>query len=315
MKISGIIAVIALVSIVSVSGCIDLGGFKSVFSSGEVTKATPDLIIIKDTSVIPKPPVPADTPFTYSFSIYNNGDKNPEINDIKVKLYDWGMCGTSKEEKYEYLTNLSPASEELIEFKLTAPANNLLVGLQNQCSLKYKINYNFKAESSIDMRVISQDKLTQMQKAGQTPSFTPSQNIGIGPMKITFGYDAELPISSGSILPINVVITDEGSGMMKMTDGKIAPGLIELQVPADFVKVSCDKFGTPTETEKSGVKYNVYKNSQDITMIKSKTPELRCSFTAPPTDDERTYLFYANMGYTYELDNEQSVAVKPVITG
>ncbi len=190
-----------------------------------------------------------------------------------------------------------PLQTELKEWSFTAPSNEQIGNMPANCPIRYKISYHFTAKTQADVTVISPEKLREQQRSGEEESIVSTQNKGIGPLKIDISFGAKQPIKSGDILPVFIRVEDKGTGIY----GKIPAGKLKLYVPEGFERVSCSKFD------------NDYKNNIDISMIKRRSPQIRCSFKAPAVDNIRTYYFKAELEYRYEKDYKIDVDIKPVL--
>lgn len=329
---------LALIFVIAVSGCVE--GMPDVLkqmmgqkTGGEIKEAPADIITTQNTNTIPTPPIYADGEFTVSFEVFNQDDIK-EIEGVKVYLYDTGMCDERTSDTVNPLSTgkeLVPQQTEYVEFKFDAPSNQEIGGMEAECPIRYKISYSFDAISQTDLQVISRDKLEALQRAGQAPTFTSTQSIGRGPIKIYFDFGATLPVrtsicknnsnvevectsssvdtdkSSFSILPLFILVEDKGSGIF----GDIPANKLSFDISNDFKVSSCEKF---TCTEVSG-KLNC-KNNQPIPMVKKKSPQIRCSFIVPGKDKvpvDKTYYIKAEMSYDYALYEDLSVAIKPTL--
>lgn len=309
------IEALALFAIIAISACVNV----------TTTVLPPDIVIIQTVNTIPTPPINAGDQFSLSFEVKNQDTIN-EVSDVNVQLFDWGLCSpqstsftptdwTGSDVIYRDFGAFVPGQTEFIEWTFQAPTNDQIGRLQTTCPIRFKANYNFAASSQIDVQAISSDRLKQLQRSGETPTFTPTQTVGVGPIKITFDFGAALPIrasnysSSNSTLPVFITVEDQGQGLF----GDVPAKALLLKVPDSFVLATCPKFSF--DSNEGG--YNIYKNSQSITMIKKKSTQLRCSFTVPREDQvvvEKTYFLSANMSYNYSLTSEVDVSVNPTLT-
>lgn len=193
-----------------------------------------------------------------------------------------------------------PLQTELFEWGFTAPTNKNMGNMPTTCPIRYKITYAFTAKSQADISVISKSKMEELQRAGQEPSASPTQSVGVGPIKIFFDFGAKQPVRSGDVLPIFVTVEDRGTGVY----GNIPVGKLKIKMPSNFEKITCDKFtGSGGEL----------KNSAEIPMIKKKSPQLRCSFKMPSVTDIKTFYITGELEYDYKLDNQINVAVNPTL--
>ncbi|MBU3904680.1 MAG: hypothetical protein KJ906_00845 [Nanoarchaeota archaeon] len=253
MKIGYLVPVIAIMLIVSVSGCIDGFDLSMLGFGGNQPSevASPDLIVMSDISVPQSLPILAENEFTVMFKIKNMDEET--INDVKIKLYDWGICTPIVEEFLPvdvnagweglpdstkpnyYLRTIGEFyqnSEEVIEFRFESPNNDRLANIPTVCPVKWEINYTSSAKTNDDFTVISKARNDELQKSG-TPSQITNQPqfVGIGPVKIIHTFKTPMPAQSNSSISFTLQIFDEGSGIYSQVEA----GTMFLKVPVEWV--------------------------------------------------------------------------------
>ncbi|MFQ6020598.1 MAG: hypothetical protein ACE5J4_01095 [Candidatus Aenigmatarchaeota archaeon] len=306
-----------ILAVIFISGCVDSDLFQGLIGGEgpETTELPPDIIVIQNTNIIPTPPIDAEDQFSISFEVKNQDDLK-EVENVKIQLYDYGLCEPRFLEEGETtytedIGTLYPGQTEFIEWEFQAPSNDQMVYLSVKCPIRYKVSYDFTTYSQIDVDVISPEELKRLQRTGETPTFTPTQTIGRGPLKIYFDFGSSMPIRASNYseknytLPIYITVEDKGSGIY----GNIPKDALSFSIPSDFVVSKCDKF---RYDEDSGL----YFNNKEIPMIKKKTPQIRCSFITPSVDNvvvEKTYFLTANISYTYDLNQENEIKVEPTL--
>jgi hypothetical protein len=312
------LGILCLFVVVLASACVEIPGFGQ--GNVKTTELPPDIMVVQNTNTIPTPPVNTGDQLTVSFEIKNQDDTN-EISSANIQLFDYGLCSPQESlftpEGWDQITgtysysfnSFAPGQTEFIEWTFKAPTNDQTGSLGTTCPIRFKTSYNFSAVSQINVEVITSDRLKDLQRSGETPTFTPDQTIGRGPIKISFDFGAALPIRASSILPVFITVEDKGEGLL----GDIPSRKLMFSVPDTFNVSSCDKFEQVSLVNKT----RTYTNKQSIPMIKKKSPQLRCSFTVPNDAQvvvEKTYYLSANMSYTYSLTNEVDVEIKPTLT-
>ena len=306
--------IFSLITIVIISGCVGIPDiFKGIIpgQKTQVTELPPDLLVIQNINTLPTPPVNAGDQFTVSFEINNQDEIRGIQGDVKVQLFDYGLCKpiatsftppdgwTESSGMYTKTFNgFDPLQTELIEWTFTAPNSNEIAYLSTKCPIRFKITYSSSAASQVDVDVINATRLKELQRTGQTPTYTPNQTVGRGPLKIYFDFGASFPVKSGGILPIYISIEDKGSGLI--SGGDLPAKSLQLNA-AGFTRISdqCEKFNSDLT------------NNGTITMIRKKSIPLKCSFTTPTVDIEKTYLISATLSYSYSITQEVNVQVKP----
>jgi len=301
--------VLALFLILLVSGC---AGMPDIFSGlipggnkVNKTELSPDLIIIQNLNVIPNPPIYAGDTFTVSFEVKNQDDLN-EVNNVGYTLFDSGLCNWQTGDSVSGSVSggkLSPLQTELYQWTFLAPDNNLIAHLSATCPIRFKVTYAYQSNSSADVDIISIDRLNQLQRTGTAPSFTPSNVVGRGPVKIYFTFGSEMPVRSGNKLSVFINVVDKGTGLY----GDILPNSLSIAFPSDLITgLNCgDKFSCSGQA---------CTNTQDIPIIKKSSPQLRCIATASDITDEKTEYITASLNYNYDVEGETSVDVKPTLT-
>jgi len=309
--------IFGLVTIVLISGCVGMPDIlKGIFPGAgpQVTELPPDLIVIQNINTLPIPPINTGDQFTVSFEIKNQDEIRDVSGNVTVQLFDYGLCKPDKSSftptgwsesggVYNYNFNgFDPLQTELIEWTFTAPKSEEIAYLSTKCPVRFKVNYSSSATSQVDISVISSTRLKELQRTGQTPTYTPDQTVGRGPLKIYFDFGTSFPVKSGSILPVYITIEDKGSGLIE--GGDLPKGSLKLNVNTSIFTIDqCDKF---EKVDDSGVK-----NNQTITMIRKKSIPLKCSFRTPSVDIEKTYLISASLDYSYSITQEVNVQIKP----
>lgn len=197
----------------------------------------------------------------------------------------------------------APQQTETMEWWFTAPTNAQIVNMPYTCPIRYKIEYGMTAKTQTEVTVVDEAKLRELQRSGQYQQVTPKQNVYMGPVKIFFEFGLPQPVKEGDVLPLFITVEDKGSGRIT-GGGNIATGNLKIKLPSGFTVKSCDKFSGTTELT----------NTQQIPVIKKKSPQLRCAVQVPSVTDLRTYYIQAELTYVYELDYQQDVQINPTIT-
>jgi hypothetical protein len=338
-KILSIFIILALV--VAVSGCVEDGVFRFDFGEDEKEKPS-DLIDFQNTFIIPSPPISAGEEFTFSTEAINLDDIQ-SVDAIEVNMYDTGLCRITSEDNplstsseiYDGI--LVPEQVEFIEWGIRAPTNQQIGHLSAKCPLRYKLNYDFTAQTQLDSAVINYGKLVQLERAGESASFSPSETRGRGPIKILMDHGADNPVRTDSTMPIFIKIQDKGSGLLDTDDGSIPIGAITLKVPIELSYEEiyhvndegeitggmplydiCNGYFSGGEVEDREGEWpnilQIYTNSRKIPLINRESPQIRCSFKTPNEEvvsDEKTYYFSAEMNYSYAIDEITEVSIEP----
>lgn len=314
--------ILTLIMILLISGCTGSDFFQGLmpgFEDQEVKELPPDIISIESLTVIPNPPINANDQFTVSYIIKNQDDIN-SVDFVEYKLFDDGLCnwstGSPSGDKKDYPSGFVPLQEEFIDWLFDAPENNEIASLSTTCPIRFYINYSFLSRSQIDVQVIGNERLKELQRSGESVSFTPTLTLGRGPVKVYLSFGAALPVRGSTTnppnininkLPLYITVEDKGNGLY----GHINAGDLIIRVPDDFTLDECEKFnsGGPPELGASG--YNLYTNKEKIDLIRKKTAQIRCSFNVPSVTLEKTFYFTGFVDYHYTITGETEVAIEP----
>ena len=262
MKAQYLVPIIAIMLVISVSGCIEgFEGFTSIFGGPEqpAIEQKPDIIIMKGLSVIPTPPVMAESEFTLLFTMKNQ-DESVSIKDVNVKLYNWGICEpeeididgaayadflpdaekwTTADEAKDlgyYLRTFDefvPREEKVIEWNFEAPTNARIGRIEADCPIKWEIDYTFSARSQDDFAVISETQKKQMDRAGLVWEGTDqAQYVGSGPVTIYYDFKTDMPVQSLSSIQYTLTVVDRGVGIYP----KVETGTMFIKVPKEWIE-------------------------------------------------------------------------------
>ncbi len=216
---------LSILAVVAVSGCIIPGG------GGETKVEAPnDVLSFSDSTVIPNPPILTGDTFTTSFQIKNLDDFE-DAKNVKLQLYDWGVCEPSSCTPSngicsEDLKDISPKDVQQKEYQFKSPSSEKIGGMSARCPIRYKLTYDFSGETTTDLNVISGKKFQDMQRAGQTPTFTSTQAKSRGPIKVDFSFGINQPVRTSTIdktdpaksntvkIPMYIRVENKGSGKL-----------------------------------------------------------------------------------------------------
>ena len=313
-----ILSILGLALIVFVSGCVEGQGLQSLFGSfGETKTAPSDVLLVDSMSVVPNPPITANSNFTIMFQVKNVGsaeEGTKEAKNVEVNLYDWGECepleGYANGEVIRNLNTIYPGGAEIVEWNLRAPSNQELGNMEGTCPIRFKVNYDYSAYTTSDLVLVSPDRLRQAAKSGETLTANPLQTQSRGPLKITIDVQADQPVRSDLTIPVIINVKDTGSGLYQCVPSDTDKSLI-VKFPKDF-DVSCDKM---KEVGQDNNKV-IFKNNVKLDLIKGKSVSVRCDLEFNgDIKDMKTFNIIAEMDYTYPLYGDLEVRVKPTYKG
>jgi hypothetical protein len=298
------ILILTLILVLLFSGC---AGIPDIFGTkkAEVKEQPPDVIVVQNINILPKPPINSGDQFSVSFEISNQEEKR-EVKYVGYEILDSGLCSLKSGNPTDIFTNFVSGQTEFIEWVFNAPSAESIGHLSTKCPIRFKTNYTFDSISEIEVDVISEEKYNQLQQSGGFKTFVPTLTIGRGPIKIYLSFGASLPIKTNTTLPIYITVEDKGTGLYST----VPTGKLIMKVPGEFNFSGCgERFNCSKQDN-----FYTCNNTQDIVMIKGKSPLFRCSFTTPVIPIEKIYLIEASLEYDYEITKEVEVEVKPILT-
>ncbi|MFH7909563.1 MAG: hypothetical protein QXY29_00950, partial [Candidatus Aenigmatarchaeota archaeon] len=304
-----LISLILLIGIVAISGCV--GGpdiFRGIFGPSQpAVEQTPDLLIFSSAGIVPNPPISAGNDFTVWVELKNQAEPGtPDVKDVKFKIYDYGVCKSNSELEKSYDT-FSAGQIERIENEFKAPSNNEIGFIEADCPIRYYVSYITSARSQDDFDIISKERLQELQRLGESPSWKDQpQYVGIGPVKIYFNWKTLGPVEENKTIQFSIQVVDKGNGVFDKVENRT----LFLEVPVEWKnetgnaliqdgKVCNNKFRI-LETGDIFAKLTI---NQDIKLINKQTPEIVCTFKAPEIEEpEKSYIIKAYIdNYEYKL--------------
>ena len=293
----------SLILILLVAGCSNLPFDIPFFSSGgtQVKEMPPDVISIQNITVIPSTSVREKDQFSVYFDLMNQDEFN-EV-DTSYSIYDTGLCTWTGGDPKTDSISLYPQEIKSVEWNFNAPSADEIAHLRVTCPIRFKFNFPYQSKSQVDVLVANSNYLTQLQQAGKSTTFSPTVNVGRGPIKVYFDFGTTLPARDNSNLTVYVRAEDKGSGMLKTID-------------KENFTINFQGFNVSSGNDNTCPYFNcigtVCTNYQAIPIINGKTLDIRCSnIKTPGVDTEKTYFINATLNYDYYVTGEVDVEVKP----
>lgn len=307
---------LALILVLLVSGCTGLPFDIPFFSSGstQVKELPPDVISMHNMTVLPSTSVRAEDEFSIYFELLNQEEFNH--TDVKYNLYDTGLCtptgGYPTLSCYPPNCNFSLAPQEIrqVEWTFQAPNADKIAHLKVTCPIRFRFDFSYNAKSQIDVLVINSEHFSELQKAGKATVFSPTVNVGRGPIKTYFDFGTTLPVKENANLPVYIRVEDKGTGMLQ----EIVENSFTITFPKEFnfTNVVCPYFNCDTT--------GICTNNAKIPIISKKSLDIRCSGIKTPDVirgssgseiPEKTYFISSSLDYKYYVAGEVDVQVNP----
>jgi hypothetical protein len=321
---------IALIGIMLIAGCVG----QTTQPSTQIEAA--DVITAASQAPVPANPA-AGSDFTASFTITNQ-HKDRIAKAVGAWIFDTGRCtlnriGDKSVDAVSYFydtnkvwpaftfldepyrTDFAPGQTEVVRLSLTAPGSAAIAGLPSTCPIRYKVDYNFTAQSEMSVDVISTGRLNQIEtQTGARPVTQRTLFVGGGPIRVLLEPTTTLPVETSTAdvpkkLSFTLTITNEGAGEFPVVEKY---GL-SIKVPAEF--------GVPTELggKPCGDFFDFQAgggiNSRPIELIQKSSNPITCTFTTPGTDVvpiQRQFTIFTSMPYKYDyFGPEISVPITP----
>ncbi len=304
---------LSLILILLVSGCANLPFDIPFFQTGgpKIKELPNDIISITNATVLPSTSVREGDQFSVIFDLTNQ-DEFLSV-PVSFNLYDTGLCKileggypriSPSETNIGELETLSPTETRLVEWTFQAPSAEEIAHLRVTCPIRFRFDFSHTATSEIDVVVIDEVRLRELQRGEGVTTFTPTVNVGRGPIKIYFDFGVSLPVKEGSTITVYVLVEDKGTGLLR----EIGTGKFKITFPEYFniTSASCPSkyFTCSGRTCTNDV--------DSIPIISKKSLEIRCSgIKTPDVDFEKTYFISAELEYDYSAVGEVNVEVNP----
>lgn len=296
-KIFALIPLLLLV--VSVSGCVQGGGFGGLMGVGVEEKEAPnDVIDKKGTQIIPEPPILAGNPFTLKFyieNLYSAEGTGESARDVYVELYDWGRCDPQNDKTPIEGKGIYPGATRTITWKFDAPDNKKLGYVSGQCPIRYQVRYIYDAHTRADAIAASEERFRQVSRSGESISVSPGETKSRGPIKIDIRFASDQPFREGTTVPFDVIVKDKGSGHIKGRE--VSKGDLDIQVRGSGISLGKCK----------------YPADAGAPFIGDETPPIRCDLEIPKDmgSDIKTYSIQVDLSnYTYVLSYQNQVSIE-----
>jgi len=315
--IPAVFLVALLAPVIFVSGCVEGGDLQSMLSSltgeAETIVAPKDVLVITDLRTIPDPPINADSEFTLTLQLVNVGDTeegSKEAKNVGATVYDWGNCSpTSSTTAFSGIDIYPGGGAERAEWSFRSPSNTDLGYMERKCAIRFFIKYDYDAQTTSEISIISSERLEQASRTGESIEVTPVQVQSRGPIKISMDVEVEQPVEESLVVPVIIKVHDQGSGMYD----KVLPARpLVIEFPSGLRVLSC----TPTRMISLGTNPSggyTATSSSEIPLIKGESLPIRCDLELNENiDDIKTYFINAKiLNYEYNLYGEKSVTIVP----
>lgn len=316
---SKFISIIAVISIIAISGCVEVPGLDFLWGGFTREKEAPkDVLVVKNLKVVPSEPVPADSKFNFGFYVENIAERK-EAKNVEIFAYDWGRCepkNVNTRTNKKGPIKIYPGSTEVVKWEFKSPSNKELGYLSGKCPIRFLVNYEFDAFTQAEAMVVSQKRLEEASRAGEQITVSPEEVKGRGPIKIDIEFGTRQPFPEGSNIPFVVRIRDKGSGLLTSLDKNRLD--IKL-VGTRFGEVQCrESKGSFLENILGGqCRCRIPETEGGIPIIRKESPPISCSFKiGEGITGIKTYTIKASIDkYKYPLHKEKIVRINPIYEG
>ncbi len=291
------------------SGCIN-SGF-TIWSSVQpnTVKQTPDLLVIENVKVIPEKVYP-DTEFTVYFTVRHTGDPSTSTAvGYFLTAYDFGVCKKVKAswnmdtassflKTENYPEKIQPGEIKDYSLTLKAPSPQEIANLEAKCPVRLKITYSYTAKTQIEAYVMSEERMKILQRTGKYSAYIPTEQVGIGPVKLYFEFTQSQPFVAGKNVVFFLYAKNEGDGNVES----------EASTPEIHVKVKV-LGGSGGIIRCSGT------SSGEITLhfVGEQTNKVKCTWIPElQNGDEKIFYLLATATYVYSFEKTVDVTVFPL---
>jgi len=223
-----------VLSVVFVSGCIDLGGIfgSNVINVQQTTipNSERDPLIIKSATTLPTGLVLPDQDVKL-ITILQNKDNLKIAHNVFVDLFnpsifkciypDGSFAGgrpcVTEDIKFSRANwnNLLPGEESQVIFNLKSPSENEIAGIKQTTTLDYKASYDFESSLSYVVPVVDVQEIISRQQANEKTTVQISKSHSTGPVQIDAELQGAQYILDGQKAVMLFKIKNVGSGTLK----------------------------------------------------------------------------------------------------
>lgn len=293
--------------VVFVAGCVENGGgFMGI--GAEEEEAPDDVLLVERKSVVPNPPITADTGFEFSFVVRNPHEGTDlDADSAEISLYDSGRCDEDDDNEdwgVDGDETIYAGGERNIRWDFTAPDTDDIGRMPAKCDLRFKVEYDFTASTIHDVILAEAGHMEDLDRRGETIDIAPTQRRGHGPIKIHVDFWQDQPfIARGendekeAEFGFSVQLFNRGEGALntEKTDLAEKDGDLTIKYNDEDITGDCD---WPED---------------ELYFIDDSTPKIRCEVTDDdidgPIQEEDVTVELEN--YTYTIHYRHEVPVEP----
>ncbi|MFH0889765.1 MAG: hypothetical protein V1836_01305 [Candidatus Aenigmatarchaeota archaeon] len=269
-----VMAVVAIVLVVLVSGCTD--------NNTTQPMKTNEIVVLENTEAVPNEVKP-ERNFVLNGFVTNNAEE--KVGNVRVELSDYcssvfdvekTTCALTSSDGYSACAfQLGIGASKKFQWNLKAPTAERTANRNFDCSMIVKTNYSYVSRGSVGV-IFANNAEIAAREAGL------SSVTSDGPVKTYITIESPQPIGKDEIFDVKIVIRNEGAG--EIEGGGITKPNFKLAAPSELT-VNCD---TPLFIDLSGTK--------------KESDPIFCTIKAPDSLPPRvTKYLTAELSYAYKF--------------
>lgn len=290
------LAIIAVILLVFISGCVDLvgeGDLARFMGIGE-----PEDIAVEEVSVSVDPvlyTVDSGRDNTIFFDVENKG--NMTLEDVEFTIFDLPYFSSDEEKTYWDLGDMEPGRTESWEWGFTADE----VDSERTSNIRYRLNYGSEAYAEHSVTVLSYDEYLTRQEEGVL-----DVDLRYGKkdtsVDVVLGFSEEQPFVDEDEILLTMFFKDVGDGFVE--GDNLDEGDVTLSYPDEFLNLQGDCQGV---MDGGGGELDL---DEDLYFYQGETSEVSCRFEVETDEDIAEGMFEIEAEYTYILDDSLTLTVE-----
>ncbi len=276
---------LALIAIVLVSGCLNLGGTKSVFGFAEVTN-NPD-IYLKIESVSQE--IKSGRFAQLEFIIENKGDG--PLEGVNITAYDQCIfTGDSRKEIGELRANRS----SMWNWKWEAGSTDF----DRDCTIKFRTEYETDTYASRTYNVLDETEYYAREEEGTLGEISGTSSSSTSSLRMDISFSDPEPFMENEEIYVYINYNDDGWGIIK----DIQPGSIVINVSSNLIDGECVGYAAD---------HDGFILKDELRFVDGKAPSTACKFKTFAEQPIEVGEIRITAKYKYQFDNSLLLKVTP----
>ncbi len=277
---------LALITIVFVSGCIDWGGGSLAGFGLTETTENPDIYLKIESSASE---IKSGRNLQLQCTITNKGGVS--LNNVVVRAYDQCLF-TGNNTKI--INEIKPNRTSLWNWRWESGNTDF----ERDCEIRFRTEYNATAITSSTVNVLTESEYYARESQNTLDEIKSTSILTDSALKITLTWSEDQPFLEDEDVFAYINYDDVGHGMIR----QLEKGSVVVKVPENLAEAECSSF------EK--VEDEFILNSP-LKFVNKRAPSTTCKFKTNATQPIESGEFRITANYKYQFDNSLLLKVTP----